>query len=162
MNEDVLLINASYQVLTRIPWQRAISLVVTDAADIHEAHPTGMVRSKHLTIPMPTIIRMREYVHVPHGAFGPQAVTRGRILLRDKRMCGYCAKRGDTMDHVLPRSRGGQDTWENLIACCASCNQRKADRTPVEAGMKLLWIPRAPNGGDADQERVWLSLAVAV
>lgn len=161
MGTDVLLINASYLVLTRVPWQRAVTLVVTGEAEVFEAHPTRMIRSQHLEIPMPTIIRMRQYVHVPFKGVHGTAVSRGRILLRDRRTCGYCGGHADTIDHIHPRSRGGQDSFENLIAACGPCNQRKGDRTPIEAGMKLLWVPRAPDGSDADQERVWLTLAGA-
>ncbi len=162
MTTDVLLINASYQVLSRVAWQRAVTLVVTEVADIHEAHPDKMIHSMHLSIPLPTIIRMRTYVYTPRLQEWAHGVTRGRILLRDKRTCGYCGLRGDTIDHIIPKSRGGADSWDNLITSCAPCNNTKADRTPVQAGMKLLWVPRAPSAQDADQERVWLTLSEAV
>ncbi|MDQ6936717.1 MAG: HNH endonuclease [Actinomycetota bacterium] len=158
--DDVLLINASYQVMTRIAWQRAIVLVVTDAADVHEAHASRVIRSQHLTVPLPTIVRLRHYVHVPYSATPRgEAATRAKVLLRDRRTCVYCAGRGETIDHIVPRSRGGPDTWDNLAACCGACNNRKGDRTPLEAGMKLLWLPRSPSIVDADQERVWRGLA---
>lgn len=160
--QDVLLINASYQVLTRIDWQRAITLCVTGDAEVFEAHPNKLVRSQYLSIPMPTIIRMLAYVHVPfQGQHGESRVTRASILLRDRRCCAYCGGRGDTIDHVIPQSRGGQDTWDNLVACCGPCNNRKGDRTPLEASMKLLWLPRPVRPDEKDQRRVWDVLSEA-
>lgn len=161
--EDALLTNAAYQVVSRVPWQRAVTLVVTDVVDVVERHPTRVIHSAGgLAIPLPTIVRQRRYVHVPPAArpHGDRA-TRAGILRRDKWTCGYCGERGSTLDHVIPQSRGGEDTWDNLITACAACNHAKADRTPVEAGMKLLWLPYAPTGHDADQDRVWLALSRA-
>ena len=158
---DVLLCNASYQVLSRIDWQRAITLVVVDEADVIEAHPTRVVRSQHLTIPMPTIIALRVYRHIAHRPGAEKRPSFAQIKLRDARTCAYCGQHGDTIDHVVPRSRGGLDTWDNLVCACRSCNNRKADRTPVEAGMRLLWAPRPVIPDAADQQLVWDALATA-
>lgn len=160
---DALLTNAAYQVVSRVPWQRAVVLVVTDMVDVVEAHPTKVIHSAGgLEIALPTIIRQRRYVHVPHSALPySEVATRAGIMRRDRWTCGYCGGKASTVDHVFPRSRGGLETFSNLIAACVSCNQLKADRTPIEAGMKLLWMPYPPSAHDADQERVWLALSRA-
>lgn len=161
--KDALLTNAAYQVVSRVPWQRAVTLVVMDLVDVVESHATEVIHSAGgLVIPVPTIIRQRKYVHVDWtGRPTGEMATRARVLLRDKRTCGYCGGRAETIDHVFPKSRGGLDRWDNLISACSPCNGEKADRTPVEWGRKLLWIPGPPNTVDADQERVWLALANA-
>ncbi|MEJ7649652.1 HNH endonuclease [Nakamurella sp. A5-74] len=158
---DVLLVNASYQVLSRIDWQRAVVLVVTDEAEAVESHPTQLIHSQHLVIPFPTIIRLRTYRHVDHRTTRERRPTFPQVKLRDGRTCGYCGGFGDTIDHIMPQCRGGQNTWDNLITACRPCNNRKADRTPVEAGMRLLWIPRPLVPDDSDQQRVWRALGVA-
>lgn len=156
---DTLLCNASYQVLSRIDWQRAVVLLVTGEADIIEEHPTAVVHSQHLDIPMPRIIRLREYRHVPHLPGRERQPTFAQIKLRDGRTCAYCGKFGDTIDHIVPQSRGGAGTWDNLITACRSCNNRKAGRTPVEAGMRLRWTPRPLIPDESDQQSVWAALA---
>ena len=156
---DVLLTNASYQVLSRIDWQRAVVLVVTGEAEPIESHPTDVVRSQHLSIPLPTIVRLREYRSVTFRAVESRRPSNRQIQLRDGRRCAYCGGPGDTVDHVLPRSRGGADHWDNLVCACRACNNRKADRTPLEAGMRLRWSPRPIIVGDGDQRRVWELLA---
>lgn len=159
--KDALLTNVAYQVVSRIPWQRAITLVVTELVDVVETHPEQVIRSAGgLEIPLPTIVRQRKYVHVPK-AHRPRSdnASRARILRRDKWTCGYCGDKASTIDHVFPKSRGGPDTWLNLISACESCNQAKGDRTPVEWGVRLLWMPYAPTEHDADQDRVWLALS---
>jgi 5-methylcytosine-specific restriction endonuclease McrA len=159
--DNALLTNAAYQVVSRVPWQRAVTLVVTGAVDVVEEHPHQVIHSAGgLAIPLPTIVRQRIYVHAPraHGPRGDNA-TRAGIMRRDKWTCGYCGDRASTIDHVFPRSRGGLDRWDNLIAACERCNQAKGDHTPVEWGVPLLWMPYAPNEHAAEQDRVWLALA---
>ncbi len=156
---DVLLCNASYQVLARIDWQRAVVLVVAGQAETIEAHPSRVIHSQHLAVPLPTIIRLLAYRHVAYRPGGDRRPSFGQIKLRDGRRCAYCGEHGDTVDHIMPRSRGGVDTWDNLVCACRPCNNRKADRTPVEAGMKLLWVPRPVIPDLADQQLVWDALA---
>jgi 5-methylcytosine-specific restriction endonuclease McrA len=159
---DVLLCNASYQVLARIDWQRAVVLIVDGQAEAVEAQPHRMIRSQHLAVPFPTIIRLLAYRHIAHRPGRERRPSYAQIKLRDGRRCAYCGGPGDTVDHVIPRSRpGGGDTWDNLVCACRPCNNRKADRTPVEAGMKLLWAPRPVVPGDADQQLVWDALTQA-
>lgn len=158
---DVLLTNASYQVLSRIGWQRAVVLVVTGAGEILSAHPTRLVRSQHLSIPLPTIVRLNDYRHVQFRSAESRFPSYRQIRIRDGRRCAYCGGPGDTVDHVVPRSRGGSGHWDNLVCACRVCNNRKADRTPLEAGMRLRWAPRQVVTDDTDQKRVWNLLAAA-
>ena len=92
----------------------------------------------------PSVILLQRYVRIPSGRAVP--VSRRGVLRRDNQRCGYCASSATTIDHVLPRSRGGADSWENLVACCLRCNNVKGDRTPQEMGWSLRTIPRPPHG----------------
>ncbi len=102
------------------------------------------VRTVSKSFPWPSVIRLKSYIHVPYKKI---ILTRKNILRRDGHRCAYCG-RGDltlTLDHIIPRSRGGAHNWENLVAACITCNNKKGDRTPLEAGMKLRVKPYAPN-----------------
>ncbi len=156
MFDSTLVLNASFEVLESVSWQRAVTLVVLGDAVIHEADPEREVRSQHLTLPFPVVVRLRAYVHLHHRA--RSGVSKKGVLARDKRTCIYCGRRGDTVDHLQPQSRGGTNSWLNLAACCHSCNNRKADRTPEEAGMKTRWQPWRPDGVGATQRQVWRGL----
>jgi 5-methylcytosine-specific restriction endonuclease McrA len=90
------------------------------------------------------VILLVRYVRVPHGRAVP--VSRRGVLRRDEHRCAYCEGHASTIDHVLPRSRGGKDTWENLVACCVRCNNVKGNRTPEEMGWTMSVRPRAPRG----------------
>ena len=165
----VLILNACGTVLATVEWQRAVTMLVTQdragrpLAVVHEADPDRLVRSPTTAVPWPRAIRLTRWVHVRYtpprrGAQGGLA-TRRAILERDQRTCVYCGGQGETIDHIVPRSRGGQDSWENLAACCAPCNAAKADRTPAEAGMRLRWTPWRPDSAAAQQRRIWRELA---
>jgi 5-methylcytosine-specific restriction endonuclease McrA len=154
---EVLVLNATYEVLTSVTWQRAVTMVVTGEAVVHEADPDRQVHSQHLTVPLPRVIRLVHYVFVRFRRGGHLASKRG-VLVRDKRTCVYCGRVGLTVDHVLPQSRGGGHTWENLAACCGVCNNKKADRTPEEAGMRLRWTPWRPDSSAVAQRQVWKAL----
>lgn len=146
MTESVLVRNACTTPLRWVPWQRAVSAVVCDQAEIIVADEERQVRSAYLSIPFPLEIQLHAYVFVPYVGAGGESVdraTRRAILHRDKNRCGYCGGPATTIDHIFPKSRGGLDTWENLIAACLACNQRKRNRTPEEAVMPLLWPTRA-------------------
>ncbi len=107
------------------------------------AHPSLVIVSPHKTHPVPEVVMWNEPVRfIMYRSQGP---TRYNIFLRDEHTCGYCGGYGDTRDHILPKSRGGLRSWENIITACRWCNQRKGDRTPKEAGMPLLFLPRKPN-----------------
>lgn len=154
---EVLVLNASYEVLTSVSWQRAVTMVVTGEAVVHEAHPTERIHSQHLSVPLPRAVRLVRYVFVRFRRAGHLASKRG-VLARDRRTCIYCGRTGLTVDHLVPQSRGGGHTWENLAACCGACNHRKADRTPEEAGMRLRWVPWRPDAVEQAQRQVYKAL----
>ncbi|MGB0560516.1 MAG: HNH endonuclease [Spirulinaceae cyanobacterium] len=136
----VLVLNASYEPLNITSWRRAIVLLLKNKAEQLEYHNTEV----QTRFPKPTVIRLRYYVRVPYKEI---PLTRRNILERDDHTCQYCAYRGDslTLDHVNPRSRGGGESWDNLVAACVRCNVRKGSRTPEEAHMQLLSRPRRPH-----------------
>jgi 5-methylcytosine-specific restriction endonuclease McrA len=136
-----LVLNASYEPLGVVSWKRAVCLVLDDHADLVEADE-AVVRSPSITLPLPSVIRLRQMVHAPRRRSVP--VSRRAVFARDEYRCQYCGDRADSIDHVVPRSRGGLDVWDNLAAACRPCNTRKRDRTPDEAGMHLLRPCRAP------------------
>jgi 5-methylcytosine-specific restriction endonuclease McrA len=108
-----------------------------------EEHNHAEVHSAAASMKIPSVIRLLAYRHIPQQT---RALSRKNILLRDRNTCQFCGRifpAGDlTLDHVMPRSRGGHSTWENLVACCYTCNNRKGDRTPEEAGLRLQRRPR--------------------
>lgn len=137
-----LVLNAGYEPLSAVSAQRAVVLVLQDKALVEHAHPVFRVRAASVELPLPRVIRLRRYVRVPFRQRVPW--SRRGVLVRDDHRCAYCGRRGTTVDHVQPRSRGGADTWLNTVAACTSCNHRKADRTPEQAGMALLVNPFEP------------------
>ena len=142
----VLLLNASHEPLAVVTGRRALVLVVAGKAECVLERPSGaLIRSPSVTFAIPAVVRLRRYVRVPYPA--PPAVTRTGILRRDSRRCAYCNGRGDTVDHVLPKSRGGEHSWENCVACCVRCNTRKADRLLDELGWSLPFVPGPPRRG---------------
>ncbi len=140
---DVLVINADLGPLHRVSLRHAIRMLVRQVAELHEFEP-----DKQFGIfPMPKVVRLVKYVYTKwRHAAGP-AWSRGNVLKRDQKVCGYCAGYATTVDHVVPRSQGGRNSWANTVAACNRCNQRKADRTPDQAGMTLLVTPAAPTWG---------------
>lgn len=144
---DTLVLNASFEPLSTVSLRRAVVLVLQDKAVVEQSHPGLRVRAATLDIPVPQVIRLCRYVRVP---FRQRASwSRRGVLVRDRHRCAYCGRRATTVDHVVPRSRGGGDTWLNTVAACAADNQNKADRTPEQAGMKLLSKPFEPTPADA-------------
>lgn len=147
-----LLLNASFEPLHVVTTRRAIVLVLAGKADVI-SETDGRFRSERIAVPIPSVIRLRYYVHVPFRAQLP--LTRRNVISRDDNRCAYCGGRGDTVDHVVPRSRGGEHVWQNLVAACRRCNGHKADRTLDELGWTLHVTPRAPSGW------AWLLVGVA-
>ena len=141
----VLVLNASYEPINICGARRALVLVLKGIARTEEEHGL-LLHAQRTRIPMPSVIRLLEYRRIPHQT---RALSRKNILLRDRNTCQYCAvllpSSELTLDHVIPRSRGGNSTWENLVACCHGCNRRKGNQSPTEAGMKLMREPRAFN-----------------
>lgn len=155
---SIVVLNATYEVLTEVTWQRAVTMVVTGEAEIHEADPDRSIHSAYLIVPFPKVIRLIRYVYVKWIDKGHLATKRG-VLARDKHTCAYCGRAGDTVDHVLPQSRGGLNTWENMVASCRKCNGKKDNRTPEEAGMPLRWQPYRPDRTGYTQKKIWAGLA---
>ncbi|WP_245548379.1 HNH endonuclease [Gordonia araii] len=143
--QRVLLLNATYEPLTVVSTRRAIVLTITGRAEtVHEDEDHAIAHSEQLAVPVPSVIRLRHFVRVPYRAQIP--MTRAALMRRDASRCVYCGSRATTIDHVVPRSRGGQNTWDNCVACCAPCNRRKADRMLHELGWSLNRQPVAPKG----------------
>lgn len=137
----VLVLNASYEPLGIVSVPRAVTLVVTGRA-VTELDSDVPIRSATMELFAPSVIRLTRMVHAPRKRSVP--LSRKALFARDAGACQYCGVPAATIDHVLPRSRGGRHTWENVVACCLPCNARKADRTPDEAGMPLMSRPWAP------------------
>ncbi len=133
------MLNASYEPLNIASWRRAVILLLKGKAEQVEHNGKFLCPG----VPLPTVIRLRHYIQVPYKEI---PLTRRNVLYRDGHCCQYCGYTGEglTLDHVIPRSRGGGDTWENLITACVRCNVRKGSRTPEEAGMVLSHPPRKP------------------
>jgi 5-methylcytosine-specific restriction endonuclease McrA len=146
-NLTVEVYNADYRVLSRIPWQEAVLLILRGAVYVIDVHNPAMhIHSPSLVIELPVSVALREYVHIPYRP--ANRITRDGVLRRDGYTCLYCGGRADTVDHILPRCRGGGDNWFNLVAACQSCNGRKGDRTPQEAAMTLIREPFEPKERD--------------
>lgn len=139
----VLLLNATFEPLAVVTAKRAVVLMLTGKAECVEATIDGAFHSESLTIPAPSVMRLSRYVRVPYRRAVP--MTRAGVLRRDGRRCAYCGKRADTIDHVVPRSRGGPHSWENCVAACRACNSRKADKLLEDLGWTLIAPPRPPN-----------------
>ena len=138
----VLVLNASYEPLNITTWRRAMVMLLKGKAEGLEHDASQPIRPDLL---LPTVIRLRQFVRVPYK---PLPLTRRHVLQRDGHVCQYCGFQGEplSVDHVLPRSRGGTDVWENITTACLPCNVRKGNRTPREAGMELRREPRRPLG----------------
>lgn len=139
IHKPVLVINASYEPLDITNAKKAIKKIVKKVAIIEVARDG---REIYPGMPMPSVVRLIEYRRVPDHRI---KLTRKNFYLRDHYCCQYCGLRFPakdlTLDHVIPKSRGGTDTWENLVSCCKPCNGKKDNKTPAEAGMKLLHKP---------------------
>lgn len=142
----VLLLNASYEPLGVVSLPRALRMVWQRSAEVLENDGDRTLRTVRFTFQCPSVVRLYDYVNVRKRRRASGGM-RTKILIRDRYRCQYCAKKGTasdlTLDHIMPRSRGGQSNPENLCASCHECNQRKGDRTPDEARMPLLSNPSA-------------------
>lgn len=143
----VQVLNASYEQVGTTKLTRAISMIRDGKAVVEEADPHRQLHHKSGQFAMPKIIRLLQYIKVP-VKWGPKVWTKAGVLERDEFKCAYCRKKGrnivQTVDHVLPQAQGGRDTWENTVACCSRCNGKKANRTPEQAHMTLLFEPFVP------------------
>lgn len=141
---DVLVLNVSYEILNITGWQRAVCLIFSGKAEMLE-EGDRMIRSVSTELRLPSVIRMNYYIKKPR-LFVP--LSRSNVFMRDRYTCQYCgqARRSPelTLDHIVPRSLGGETCWENIVTACRRCNTKKGNRTTEMAGMKLLKRPRTP------------------
>jgi len=145
MSKQVLVLNAGYEPLSLVSVRRAVVLLLREKAELIEA-TQQMLSSSTYSMPVPLVIRLVQYVRLPHRRVPP---TRAAIMLRDAFTCQYC---GDapgrhelTVDHVVPRSRGGRHDWNNLTTACKRCNQIKGNYLPEEVQMRLIRRPFEPS-----------------
>ncbi|NOZ61110.1 MAG: HNH endonuclease [Calditrichaeota bacterium] len=143
LNGNVLVLNQSFEPMSVTSVRKAIILVYLGKAEMVEKN-CEFVHSVNEEFPLPSIVRIKRYIHVPRKRI---ILTRKNIMRRDNHRCQYCGRKdvGLTIDHVIPKVRGGPDTWENLVCACVHCNNKKGNRTPEEAGMTLLHEPKRPN-----------------
>lgn len=147
-----LVLNASYEPLCVVATRRALVMVLDEKAELVSA-TDSQFRSARATFPEPSVVRLLSYVRVPYRT--RVALNRRAIFLRDGHRCQYCGSPAENIDHVVPRSRGGTHTWDNVVAACRPCNAHKEDRLLSEIShMRLRTPPTAPSG------RVWMLLAM--
>jgi 5-methylcytosine-specific restriction endonuclease McrA len=141
----VLVLNASYEPINVCTVRRAAVLILKNRAEILEEGEWAL-HAESLTLARPVVIRLLAYVRIPRDAHR-RKITRRAVFARDRWTCQYCGhERGNlTVDHVVPRSKGGKSTWDNIVACCAPCNRRKGDRLPAQANMVPARTPKAPS-----------------
>ena len=141
----VLVLNASYEPINVCTVRRAAVLVLKNRAEILEKAAFAL-HAESLTLPRPAVIRLTTYVRIPRDAH-QRKITRRAVFARDRWTCQYCGneRRNLTVDHVVPRSKGGSSSWDNIVTCCAPCNRRKGDRLPNQVDMMPIRKPKAPN-----------------
>lgn len=141
MTATVIVLNASYEPLHTVSVQHAIKMLVREVVAIEE-HEEGRTIGP---FPYPKVLRLLKYVYIKVRNRGRQPrYSRTGVLRRDKHCCAYCGKAATTIDHIIPRSKGGESSWLNTVAACRKCNERKANKTLKQAGMVLLFEPYVP------------------
>jgi len=142
LQEPVLVLNATFEPINVTAVRRALVLLLKGVAQAEE-HNHAEIHSANASMRVPSVIRLLTYRRIPQQT---RALSRKNILLRDRNTCQFCGRTLPaselTLDHVIPRSRGGLSTWENLVTCCYRCNNQKGDRTPEEVGLRLVRRPR--------------------
>ncbi len=166
MRERVLVLNASYEPLQIVSARRAIVLLLQEKAELIEA-AERQLRASAVSIDMPLVIRLVRYIKIPRRLKLP--CSRRGVLARDHETCQYCGAQPGrtnlTIDHILPRSQGGQTRWDNVVTACRDCNRKKGGRTPEQANMILLIKPRQPQYvafallGELERHDVWRKYA---
>ncbi|SMF36570.1 HNH endonuclease [Pseudobacteriovorax antillogorgiicola] len=143
-----LVLNASYEPIDVVTWQRAITLVMKEKAEMISSHVTK-VRSVSRSFSAPKVIRLKRYISVIKSLHQGAPYSRINVFKRDRFQCQYCAKqlnaKSATIDHVVPQSKGGGDTWENTVCCCEQCNRKKGNHTLDQAKMVLIAKPKRPS-----------------
>ena len=159
--EQTLLLNASYEPLKVLHWQKAITLLCQGKVEVISVYDRE-IRSVSLTFKLPSVIRLLRYIRIKRR-YDYVPFSRANIYARDEHMCQYCATVQPTsdltFDHVIPVAQGGRKDWENIVTCCVACNRRKGGQTPEEAGMRLLRYPRRPESVPAVRITIGLRLA---
>lgn len=140
----VLVLNATFEPLAVVPVRRAVCLMLADKVEL--LHGSGrLVRSERLALVEPSVVKLSRFVKVPYARH--RSPNRRGIFARDGHGCQYCGARAETVDHVVPRSRGGRHVWENVVAACRLCNANKRDRLLKETAMRLRRPPGPPPPG---------------
>lgn len=144
VSAKVLVLNQSYEPISVCSAKKALLLMFLSKAELIEQRPMASVRTVRQHYPFPSVIRLCAYLRIP---FKKIELSRKNILRRDGHRCQYCGTTSPplTVDHIIPRSRGGGDQWENLVCACIHCNNKKGNRTPEEANMRLATVPRRPH-----------------
>jgi 5-methylcytosine-specific restriction endonuclease McrA len=143
---QVLVLNTTYEPINACSVRRALVLLLKSKAEIVES-AAAFIHSERCIYPAPTVIRLLTYVRVPYA--DRRRISRRAVLARDGFRCQYCGStRHLTLDHVIPRSRGGVSSWDNIVTSCAPCNVRKGSSLPSEVGMTPVKKPRPPQPGD--------------
>ena len=146
-----LVLNATYQPLCVVNVRRALVLALKGKAEV--LHTNGQVfRSESIEITAPSVVRLNYFVKVPYRARA--SLSRRAVLVRDNFQCQYCGRPAENVDHVVPKSRGGGHTWDNVVAACRPCNSRKENRSPADVGLRLRHPPRPPH------DSIWIVVAV--
>lgn len=144
--DRVLLLNATFEPLRLLTARRAVLLLLEERAEpVDQADEVMTVHSPTRSITVPSVVRLTRYVRIPREAMSPPVSRRG-VLLRDQHRCAYCGSHADTIDHVVPKSRGGHHEWTNIVAACRKHNHDKGNSLLEELGWKLRVTPRAPQG----------------
>jgi len=147
LGSSVLILNASFEPINIVCWQRAIQLLFQDKAEVLE-ESDHLIRSISFTIKRPVVLRLLNYIRLPQKTRFVR-FSRRNIFIRDRFQCQYCGKKPTlsklTLDHVVPVAQGGGKTWTNIVTACMPCNQKKGGLTPKQAGLKLITAPREPH-----------------
>lgn len=145
LSENVLVLNSTYEAVNICTVKRAVILIYKGIATSLEV-TNRAIHSPTTSFRVPSVIKLSRYIKVPHKKV---VLSRKNVLIRDKYTCQYCGKKFPpselTIDHIIPKSKGGHTRWDNVVTCCKRCNNRKGMRTPWEAGMTLVKKPSAPN-----------------
>jgi 5-methylcytosine-specific restriction endonuclease McrA len=161
--EQALLLNATYEPLKVVNWQKAITLWCQGKVEVI-AHHEREIRSVSVSFKLPSVIRLLRFVKI-RRRFDYLPFSRLNIYARDHHTCQYCRKvfptQDLTFDHVVPVAQGGRKDWENIVTCCVSCNRKKGGRTPAEAGMRLMRQPKRPDSAPATAIRITFGVHTA-
>lgn len=144
LRNKVLVLNQSYEPVSVCSAKKAIVLLLLTKAELIAKKDGLLVHSVTYSFPLPSVIRLSRYIKIPLKKI---ELSRKNILRRDNHQCQYCGTYSTnlTVDHIIPKSRGGTDSWDNLVAACIACNNKKGNQTPEEAGLRLIKKARKPN-----------------